>query len=53
MERFKNATTAFRAIDLKGKGKLRKGDLNAGFERLRIRMSCANFDKVWYFLDKS
>jgi Ca2+-binding EF-hand superfamily protein len=46
-----NTTHAFRIFDVKGKGKIRKNELSAGLEKLHIRLSSEDFNKVWSYLD--
>ena len=50
MERHRNATHAFRFFDTRGKGKIRKGDLLSGMDKLRIKLANEDADKVWQFL---
>lgn len=51
MERHRNATTAFRSFDTKGKGKVKKAQLIEGFDKLRIRLSAKDIDQIWSLLD--
>jgi Ca2+-binding EF-hand superfamily protein len=51
MERHRTSAAAFRSFDAKGKGKLRKSQFVEGFERLRIRLSAEDIDKIWDILD--
>ncbi len=53
MERHRTATSAFRAFDVRGKGAIKKGDLVSGFDKLRIKISNEDVDKVWSYLDQS
>jgi Ca2+-binding EF-hand superfamily protein len=52
-ERHRNATSAFRSFDVRGKGALKKGDLVNGFDKLRIKISSEDMDTVWKYLDSS
>lgn len=51
MERHRNATSAFRSFDFKGKGKVKKAHLIEGFEKLRIRLSAKDIDAIWSLMD--
>ena len=51
MERHRNATSAFRSFDFKGKGNVKKAHLIEGFEKLRIRLSAKDIDAIWSLLD--
>jgi Ca2+-binding EF-hand superfamily protein len=51
MERHRTSAAAFRSFDIKGKGKVRKAQLVEAFDRLRIRLSAKDLDKIWDILD--
>jgi len=51
MERHRNATSAFRSFDVKGKGKVKKSNMIEGFDRLRIRLAAKDIDDIWNVLD--
>lgn len=51
MERHRTSANAFRSFDIKGKGRVRKSQMVEGFDRLRIRLSASDIDKIWDILD--
>jgi hypothetical protein len=50
--KYKTASAAYRFLDYKGKGKLKKKDFAVGLEKLRIFISKSDVDKVFNQLDK-
>ena len=51
-EKHRNVSTAFRFLDYKGKGKLRKSDFAAGLEKMKILLSRPDCDRIFNHLDK-
>jgi len=50
-EKYRTTASAFRYFDTKGRGKVKKMDLVQGCERLRIKLSTQDIDKVFQHLD--
>ena len=50
-ERYKTHTNAFRFLDQRSKGKVKRTDLQQGLEKTRISLSREDVTKIFNFLD--